>query len=135
MALEVRSGLFGGFQRNEDGSATIEFVLWVPIIFSLVLLATDVSIAFMRQSQSWQVARDTARIVSRHGMTENAAVTYAEENTKFGSTTPAVTVRSNGSVVEVSISTPANAMTVFGTINFALGESITTRVVHAMEPA
>ena len=53
------------FGKKEDGSVTIEFVLWLPLLMALVLMATDASVAFMRQSHMWQVSRDTARIVSR----------------------------------------------------------------------
>lgn len=123
------------FRRDENGSVTIEFVLWLPLLMSLFLIATDATVAFMRQSQMWQVSRDTARIVSRYGMTETAAETYAIQNAAFGSTVPAVDVARTGTEVTVAISTPADALTVFGTLNFALGERITTRVVHAMEPS
>ncbi len=123
------------FRREEDAGVTIEFVLWLPLLCFLFLVATDATVAFMRQSQMWQVSRDTARIVSRHGMTQSVAETYARENAAFGSTTPAVLVQTTGTQVIVAIQTPANEMTVFGTLNFALGENITTRVVHAMEPS
>ena len=124
-----------GFRRSEDGGVTIEFVLWLPLLVSLFLIATDATVAFMRQSQMWQVSRDTARIVSRYGMTEAAAENYAIQNAAFGTTVPEVDVETNGTEVTVAIVTPANAMTVFGTLNFALGTNITTRVVHAMEPS
>ncbi|MCG6882650.1 MAG: pilus assembly protein [Silicimonas sp.] len=123
------------FRSDEDASVTIEFVLWLPLLCSLFLIATDATMAFMRQSQMWQVSRDTARIFSRHGMTQDVARDYARANAAFGSTVPDVLVETNGSFVVVSIATPASAMTVFGTLNFALGDNITTRVVHAMEPS
>ena len=122
------------FNQAEDGSATIEFVLWLPLLMTLVLVATDASVAFMRQSHMWQVSRDTARIVSRHGMTEAAAETYAETNARFGDTVPSVSVTAGTGQVAVAITTPARAMTIFGTLNFALDETITTRVIHTMEP-
>ena len=123
------------FRKDETGSVTIEFVLWLPLLMGLFLIATDATVAFMRQSQMWQVSRDTARIVSRHGMTETAAKDYASLNAAFGATVPVVDVAATGSEVVVAISAPASAMTVFGTLDFALGANITTRVVHAMEPS
>lgn len=123
------------FRKDETASATIEFVLWLPLLLSLFLIATDATVAFMRHSQMWQVSRDTARIVSRHGMSENAAETYARQNAAFGDTVPAVSVQTTGTEVVVAIATPASAMTVFGTLGFAFGQSFTTRVVHAMEPS
>ena len=132
--LSISPG-FRTFKGDENGGVTIEFVLWLPLLMSLFLIATDATVAFMRQSQMWQVSRDTARIVSRYGMTESAAETYALQNAAFGSTTPAVDVERSGTEVIVAITTPADALTIFGTLNFALGERITTRVVHAMEPS
>lgn len=135
MAIQTVRPKLGCFRRNENGGVTIEFVLWLPLLVSLFLIATDATVAFMRQSQMWQVSRDTARIVSRYGMTETAAETYAIRNAGFGATVPAVDVQTNGMEVTVEIVTPASAMTVFGTLNFAMGTNITTRVVHAMEPS
>ena len=135
MSTQTVRPKLGRFRRNENGGVTIEFVLWLPLLTSLFLIATDATVAFMRQSQMWQVSRDTARIVSRYGMTEQAAETYAIENAAFGSTVPAVDVETNGMEVTVEIVTPASAMTVFGTLNFAMGTNIVTRVVHAMEPS
>lgn len=123
------------FKTDEDASVTVEFVLWLPILCSLFLLATDATVAFMRQSQMWQVSRETARIVSRHGMTDIVARNYAKQNAAFGSNVPEVRVDMIGTDVVVAIEAPASAMTVFGTLNFALGEKITTRVRHAMEPS
>lgn len=124
------------FRKEEDASVTVEFVLWIPILCSLFLLATDATVAFMRQSQMWQVSRDTARIVSRHGMERGAAEDYAELNAAFGTNVPEVDVdmETDPTEVVVKMTVPASAMTVFGTLNFALGENITTRVTHAMEP-
>ena len=123
------------FRLEEDASVTIEFVLWLPLLCFLFLIATDATVAFMRQSQMWQVSRDTARIVSRHGMTTSVAETYARENAAFGNTTPLVLVQTSGTQVMVAIQTPADEMTIFGTLNFALGDNVTTRVIHAMEPS
>lgn len=123
------------FRKDETASATIEFVLWLPLLTSLFLIATDATVAFMRHSQMWQVSRDTARIVSRYGMTESAAINYARQNASFGDTVPVVRVEASGTEVVVAIETPTEAMTVFGTLSFAMGQSFTTRVVHAMEPS
>ena len=48
------------FGRDESGTVTVEFVLWVPFIFAFVLIAADATLAFMRQSQMWQVPRERA---------------------------------------------------------------------------
>lgn len=124
----------GSFRKDERGSTTIEFVLWVPVLLALLLFATDVTLAFMRQSQVWQVSRETARIVSRHGMDEAAAEAYAREIGTMGSNVPEVDVSLVGMDVVVTMSLPSASLTPFNTLGLLLGDRITTRVTHSMEP-
>jgi Flp pilus assembly protein TadG len=128
-AIDLRS-----FRRDERGSTTIEFVLWVPLLLTLLLFATDVTLAFMRQSQVWQVSRETARIVSRHGMDAIAAEAYAREIGTMGSSIPEVEVAFDGSDVVVTMSLASSSLTPFNTLGLLLGDRITTRVTHTMEP-
>jgi Flp pilus assembly protein TadG len=128
-ATDLRS-----FRRDERGTATIEFVLWVPLLVALLLFATDVTLAFMRQSHIWQVSRETARIVSRHGMDEAAAETFALEKGTMGASVPEVDVSFEGMDVIVVMSLPTATLTPFNTLRLVLGDRVTTRVTHAMEP-
>ena len=128
-AVDLRS-----FRRDERGSTTIEFVLWVPLLFALLLFATDVTLAFMRQSHAWQVSRETARIVSRHGMDTEAAEAFARESGTMGASIPEVNVSFEGMDVIVIMSLPTASLTPFNTLGFLLGDRVTTRVTHAMEP-
>lgn len=128
-AADLRS-----FRRDERGNTTIEFVLWVPLLVFLLLFATDVTLAFMRQSHVWQVSRETARIVSRHGMDEAAAETFAQAKGTMGENVPDVDVFFEGTDVVVTMSLPNATLTPFNTLGLLLGNQITTRVTHAMEP-
>lgn len=130
----VRKRDLGSFRRDEEGSVTIEFVLWVPLLLAFLLFATDVTLAFMRQSHAWQVSRETARIVSRYGMDEAAAEAYALENGTMGSSIPAVDVTIGAMDVIVTMSLPTSSLTPFNTLGFVLGDQVTTRVTHTMEP-
>jgi Flp pilus assembly protein TadG len=122
------------FGSDERGSTTIEFVLWVPLLVALLLFATDVTLAFMRQSHIWQVSRETARIVSRHGMDEAAAETFALENGTMGASVPEVEISFEGLDVIVVMSLPTATLTPFNTLGLVLGDRVSTRVTHAMEP-
>lgn len=122
------------FRRDEGGSTTIEFVLWVPLLFTLLLFATDVTLAFMRQSHVWQVSRETARIVARHGMDEAAAETFAQEKGAMGTSIPEVDVSFEGMDVVVTMSLEASSLTPFNTLGLLLGDRVSSRVTHAMEP-
>lgn len=52
---------FDRFCRDEKGSATIEFVLWVPIIVALLTIVIDATTLYITHNEMWNVARDTAR--------------------------------------------------------------------------
>ena len=60
---------------------------------------------------------------------------YINRSVVFESISPEVDVTTTGTEVVVQISAPAAAMTAFGTLNFALGDRVSTRIVHAMEPS
>ena len=49
------------FLRDDKGSQTIEFVLWLPIIGALLVIISYASILYTAHTEMWNVARDTAR--------------------------------------------------------------------------
>jgi Flp pilus assembly protein TadG len=52
------------FLRQESGSSTIEFVLWMPIALMILLLIVDASMLFMSRSHAIRVLQDTNRLYS-----------------------------------------------------------------------
>jgi Flp pilus assembly protein TadG len=52
------------FLRREEGSATIEFVLWLPLVMAILLLIVDSSMLFMSRSHAIRVLQDTNRLYS-----------------------------------------------------------------------
>lgn len=66
--MTVRSGgkwsIIKTFFRQEGGSATIEFVLWLPIVLAILLLVVDSSMLFMSRSHAIRVLQDTNRLYS-----------------------------------------------------------------------
>jgi Flp pilus assembly protein TadG len=59
------------FLRQEGGSATIEFVLWLPIVIAILLLVVDSSMLFMSRSHAMRVLQDTNRLYSVGQFTSN----------------------------------------------------------------
>jgi|APEBP8051073178_1049388.scaffolds.fasta_scaffold00293_28 Flp pilus assembly protein TadG len=124
------------FGRKQEGSVTVEFVLWLPVFMGIMLLSADASLMFLRQSNFWSVSRDTARIVSRHGLDTYRAELYAEQMAKVGTYTPDVTVRVDPitSTVTVQISGEAQRLAPFGIMSFAVGDRISAEVTQTLEP-
>lgn len=124
----------GRFARDTRGTVTMEFVLWVPVFVGLLMLFADTSLTYMNQSNFWNVGRETARIVARHGMDPEAAADFAESRASFGSYRPKATVTVEEGWVTVTISADPRAISLFGILNFARGAEIETRVSDVMEP-
>lgn len=124
------------FARATDGGVTVEFVLWLPVFLAVLMLATDASLLFLRQSNFWSAARETARIVARHGMEPGAAEDHAARRAAFGTLTPEARVRIDPATatVTVRLSAPARRMAPFGILGFALGQTISAEVTDTLEP-
>lgn len=108
--------------------------MWLPVFAFLLVLAGDATMAFMNQSRMWQVSRETARIVSRYGMDELTAESYAAKLATMQATVPTVDVSFAMAKVQVQMTMPLNAMAPFGLLEFAMKDDITVTVTHAMEP-
>ena len=59
-----KCGKIKDFLQQERGSATIEFVLWMPIVLLILLLIVDASMLFMSRSHALRVLQDTNRLYS-----------------------------------------------------------------------
>lgn len=122
------------FLSRDEGSTTVEFVLWLPLLVAVLIVAVDASVLYMRQSNLWQVSRDTARIVSRHGMDEAAAKAYATSEATYSNHVPTVDVVVTGQFVTVTLAANLNEIAPIGILNFALNDQLTASVTQAVEP-
>ncbi|MEZ5796382.1 MAG: TadE/TadG family type IV pilus assembly protein [Paracoccaceae bacterium] len=61
--LRVRSRA-RGFLRQENGSVTIEAVLWMPVFVALLCIIAQASIAFGRKAEVLRIVQDANRAMS-----------------------------------------------------------------------
>jgi Flp pilus assembly protein TadG len=124
------------FGRGSDGSATIEFVLWIPLIFSIMLMGADATLLFVRQADFVNASRDTARLLSRHALTTEGAIRFAQSRAGFAGRVPdvAVDVDPAANTVTVTVSSAAAAMDPLGVLRFALGNRIQAQTTYMFEP-
>ncbi len=136
------------FLRDDRGSQSIEFVLWLPIIGALLVIISYASILYTTHTEMWNVARDTARRMTTGVfdvtgvLDETAAEDYAQSQLKlyefFGT----------GYDVQAAEDTVASTMTVvitlgvtdgsfdagfFGALSL-VGGTLAARVVMRAEP-
>lgn len=56
--------MFRRFREEEDGNATIEFVIWFPLMVFLLVFSVQTSMVFFNMNRAWDVARDITRKVA-----------------------------------------------------------------------
>jgi TadE-like protein len=94
------------FLQNDDGSVTVETVIWLPIFFTIIGLVVDATLLFVGQTQMWSVASDTSRLVAMGRLTVAEAEIWAEDSA------------AEGVVFVVDIITDANSVTTTITRSF-----------------
>lgn len=99
--------------RGEKGSATVEFVLWLPLFFVLIGGVTDATLLMNMQARMFDVARDASRSVSLGNMTTAEAEIWALDRLS-GSSAPTVDVNVLDGFVTTDIVAPYSNAIVFG---------------------
>ena len=123
------------FLHDEQGSATIEFVLWLPVFVTLLVATIDATILYLHHTEMWKVSRDVARRVAVGDMTEDDAP-QAVQNEMFLYSKAYTVATSNKTDldVQIQIQTRIAEASVFGFFEPVLGRYLTARVTMRREP-
>lgn len=128
--LEMKR-ILSRFAKKEDGNATVEFVLWLPLIAGIIVGALDLNMISLTQSNMWTVARDTVRRISTGELNASTGQDYALARLSFLDYTCEVDV-TVGTDAVVDISASLTDMAVVGVIggkqSYAINASVTMRV-------
>jgi Flp pilus assembly pilin Flp len=118
------------FLKDQEGNATVEFVLWLPLIAGIIVGAFDLNIVLMTQSNMWSVARDVARRVSTGEMSAATGQTYALERLDYMGFEYGVDI-TDGDDVVVSINTFLSNVATIGVMGgmgqYAITATVTMR--------
>lgn len=100
--------------RDEDGSYTIEFVIWIPIFAILLAIVLNLSMVFYYESQMLRVAQDATRaysmgrFIEADGKTADVlAEEYITANLSFVNANFTVDVVDDGSNVSATVTSNA----------------------------
>ncbi|WP_373353170.1 TadE/TadG family type IV pilus assembly protein [Pseudoroseicyclus sp. CXY001] len=100
------------WRAAEDGSVTIEYVLWIPVIFFIFGMTVDATMLMQKQSQFFIAARDASRQVAVGALSDAEAESQlASRFAEVGGLSARVTT--TGDFVTSSISAPFSAFTLF----------------------
>ena len=123
------------FLRDEHGSATIEFVLWVPIFVVILVAATDATILYLHHTEMWNVSRDVARRVAVGDITEADAVNVVQNEMFLYSRAYTVATSDPADLdVKIMIRTSVADASVFGFFEPVLDRYLTAMVTMRREP-
>jgi len=129
------SSWINAFLPSERGSMSIEYVIMVPLFVAMISGAVDLSRVFIDQSNFYSAARDTARVVARHAMDEDAAEAYAAVRVaQITNATTLTDVTIDSTSVTVTISAPVTALAKFQFLSFLNSVTLSASVTQALEP-
>lgn len=127
------------FLRQEGGSATIEFVLWLPIVMAVLLLVVDSSMLFLSRSHAMRVLQDTNRLYSVGQFTGTAAerVTkaqnYALSRLRGLSPSATATTTESNRVVRTSATMKTKEIAAIGFLGMMIDTTMVVSAEHRVE--
>ena len=125
------------FLRDERGSQTIEFVLWVPVLMALLVTVIDATTIYLAHAEMENIARDTARrmMTGTIGNKEDAEA-YAQGRLNYYDYVHDVdAVWDNEASMVVNISTNVGDVVPFGyLIQAVLSDNIYAQVTMRGDP-
>ncbi|QJF50667.1 TadE/TadG family type IV pilus assembly protein [Roseobacter ponti] len=136
------SAVSGHFRRSEDGSFTLEAIIWMPIFAILLALIMNITMVFYVESQMLRVVQDANRMVSLGriaGETDDEAETETEtfvlaELAYIDAPTMAVTTEINNGFVTTVLTAQATDLMPFNFLrNSFSGIRVGVRAQHIIE--
>ncbi len=121
------------FISDVRGSATLEFILWVPVYVILLVAVTDASILYLTHTEMWNAARVSARSISVGALAVADVPGHAKERLLLGGRTYTVAA-SDTDPVTVQISVNVGDASVFGFFKPVLARQLIARVEMMKEP-
>jgi len=125
-----------GLAKSDDGAVTVEFMLWMPLIFTIILFTVDVALIYLKQADMWTVARDQSR---RMSVDSTYNPTQAQVRALLFSSLSSATVTTSGATVAgtdkvVTIQVPLCTASLFGVVGcYDNSLNLTARVTMASE--
>lgn len=120
--------------RGEDGSATVEVVLWFPILIAVLALVVDVTLMFHGKTQITRVVQDGTRAYAVGRLTQTEDVELFIEGT-ISALAPHADARteSSGGIVRTVVSIPASDLLMFGTFSAFTDLQLAVTSQHLLE--
>lgn len=122
------------FLRREDGTASVEAVLWMPLFIALFGLIVDTSLIFYGQSKVLRVVQDGNRNLSIGRLDSEASTeTYITNELAALNVTANVDSTITAGVVRTDVSFGAAQLQALGFFSSLLGLTVSVSSEHMIE--
>lgn len=122
------------FARDNSGNATVEFVIWLPMVLLAFGLTVDVSMIFHSQSQVLRIVQDANRNASIGRIrTPAEAEDYIENRLHTASATANATSSITAGVITTTVTYPARDFQILGFFKQFNDLEITVNSEHLLE--
>lgn len=122
------------FARDEKGSSTVEFVIWMPVVLMAFGLTVDVSMIFHSQSQVLRIVQDANRNASIGRLrTTTEAEDYIEDRLHNASASANATSTITAGVITTTVTYPARDFQILGFFKQFNDLEITVNSEHLIE--
>lgn len=110
-------GRISGFLSQQDGSATIEFVMWLPLFLFVFGLIAEASLIFAGETTILRVVQDANRAMSIGRLTTASATETQIKNNiaKLAPDAQVTTTVTNG-IIHSTVSVPVSDLTFTGLV-------------------
>jgi Flp pilus assembly protein TadG len=128
-------GKIAAFIKDQDGSYTIESVIWLPIYVFILAIMMNVSMVFFNESQMLRVVQDSNRsfAVGRINTLE-AAEQYVRDRLAYLEVTPVVNSQLVDGIIYTDLSVPATQLMPFSMLHkFFAGTNIVVSAQQIVE--
>jgi Flp pilus assembly protein TadG len=121
------------FSRDEEGAATIEAVLWLPVLFYMVALSVDVTMVFHGYSRVIRVVEDVNRGISigRIKTIDEGKAKIAANLSNYDNVESTIAIVDG--VVVTNVSVPVTSLVVIGAVEPMLDKDIAVRTQQYVE--
>mgnify|MGYP001824114864 CR=1 FL=1 len=122
------------FARDDSGNATVEFVIWLPMVLLAFGLTVDVSMIFHSQNQVLRIVQDANRNASIGRLSTPAdAENYIESRLQKASASADATSSITAGVIHTTVTYPARDFQVLGFFKQFNDLTITVNAEHLIE--
>jgi Flp pilus assembly pilin Flp len=121
------------FKKDEDGAATIEAVLWLPIFIVLIGAAVDITMIFHAHSRVLRVVQDVNRAMSVGRITDEATAQDTMVNMLPSYPDVSAFVNVSDGIITSQVSVPVSSVLAIGMVASLMDNDIIIRTQQFLE--